>query len=59
MEYIAIGIVIAIAIAGIIIYTKVKKREDIPTVDLESMPSTVFNGESEPAGINQENELII
>lgn len=59
MEYIAIGCVIAIAIAGIIIYTKVKKREDIPTVDLESMPSTVFNGESEPAGINQENELII
>ena len=59
MEYIAIGCVIAIAIAGIIIYIKVKKREDIPTVDLESMPSTVFNGESEPAGINQENELII
>ena len=46
MEYIAIGCVIAIAIAGIIIYTKVKKREDIPSVDLESMPSTVFNGES-------------
>lgn len=59
MEYIAIGCVIAIAIAGIIFYTKVKKREDIPTVGLESMPSTVFNGESEPAGINQENELII
>lgn len=55
----SIGIVIAVAIAGIIIYTKVKKREDIPTVGLESMPSTVFNGESEPAGINQENELII
>lgn len=59
MEYIAIGIVIAVAIASIIIDTKVKKREDIPTVGLESMPSTVFNGESEPAGINQENELII
>lgn len=31
MEYIGIGIVIAVIIAaGIIIYTKFKKREDIP-----------------------------
>lgn len=35
MEYIGIGIVIAVAIvAGIIIYTKLKKREDIPSNDL-------------------------
>ena len=35
MEYIGISIVIAVAIAvGIIIYTKFKKHEDIPSGDL-------------------------
>ena len=35
MEYIGIGIVIAVAIAaGIIIYTKFNKREAIPSGDL-------------------------
>lgn len=36
MEYIGIGIVIAVAIAaaGIIIYTKFKKRESISSNDL-------------------------
>lgn len=37
MEYIGIGIVIAVAIAaGIIIYTKFKKCEDIPSGDQEA-----------------------
>lgn len=60
MEYIGIGIVIAVIIvAGIIIYTKFKKREDIPSGDLVSVPSTVTSGKDELAEINQGNELII
>lgn len=60
MEYIGIGIVIAVAIAaGIIIYTKFKKREDIPSGDLVSVPSTVTSEKDELAEINQETELII
>lgn len=60
MEYIGIGIVIAVVIAaGIIIYTKFKKREDIPSGDLVSVPSTVVSGKDELAEINQETELII
>lgn len=60
MEYIGIGIVVAVIIAaGIIIYTKFKKREDIPSVDLISVPSTVTSGKDELAEIHQENELII
>ena len=60
MEYIGIGIVIAVAItAGIIIYTKFTKCEDIPSGDLVSAPSTVTNGKDELAEIHQENELII
>ena len=40
MEYIGIGIVIAVAIAaGIIIYTKFKKHEDIPSL---ITPSSAF-----------------
>lgn len=54
MEYIGIGIVIAVIIAaGIIIYTKFKKREDIPSGDLVSVPSTVTSGKDELAEINQ------
>lgn len=60
MEYIGIGIVIAVAIAaGIIIYTKFKKHEDILSGDLVSAPSTVTNGKDELAEIHHENELII
>ena len=48
MEYIGIGIVIAVAIAaGIIIYTKIKKREDIPSGDLVSVSTTVTTGKDE------------
>lgn len=60
MEYIGIGIVIAVAIAaGIIIYTKFKKREDIPSGDLVSVSSTLTSEKEELVEIHQENELII
>ena len=60
MEYIGIGIVIAVAIAeGIIIYTKVKKRENIPSGDLVSAPLAVTSGKDELMEIHHENELII
>ena len=64
MEYIGIGIVIAVAIAvaiaaGIIIYTKFTKCENIPSGDLVSAPSTVTSGKDGLAEIHQENELII
>lgn len=60
MEYIGIGIVIAVAIAaGIIIYTKFNKREAIPSGDLVSVSSTTTGGKDELAEIHQENELII
>lgn len=60
MEYIGIGIVIAVAIAAsIIIYTKVKKRENIPSGDLVSAPSPVISGKDELMEIHHENELII
>ena len=60
MEYIGIGIVIAVAIAaGIIIYTKFNKREAIPSGDLVSVSSTTTSGKDELAEIHQENELII
>ena len=59
MEYIGIGIVIAVAIAaGIIIYTKFNKREAIPSGDLVSV-STTTGGKDELAEIHQENEFII
>ena len=46
MEYIGIGIVIAVSIAAvIIIYTKFTKCEDIPSGDLVSAPSTVTSEE--------------
>ena len=58
MEYIGIGIVIAVIIAaGIIIYTKFNKREAIPSGDLVSVSTT--SGKDELAEIHQENELII
>ena len=60
MEYIGIGIVIAVAIAaGIIIYTKFKKHEGIPSGDLVSAPSTVTSGKDELVEIHHENELVI
>lgn len=53
MEYIGIGIVIAVAIAaGIIIYTKFKKHEDIPSGDLVSVSTTVTTGKDELAEFN-------
>ena len=59
MEYIGIGIVIAVAIAaGIIIYTKFNKHEAIPSGDLVSV-STTTGGKDELAEIHQENEFII
>ena len=59
-----VGIVIAVAIAvaiaaGIIIYTKFTKCENIPSGDLVSAPSTVTSGKDGLAEIHQENELII
>lgn len=60
MEYIGIGIVIAVIIvAGIIIYKKIKKREDISSGDLVSVPSKVTSAKDDLAEINQGNELII
>ena len=60
MEYIGIGIVISVAIAaGIIIYTKVKKRENIPSGDLVSAPLAVTSGKDELMEILHVNELII
>lgn len=60
MEYIGIGIVIAVAIAaGIIIYIKFKKHEDIPSDDLVSVSSTVTSGKDELVEFNQKTELII
>lgn len=60
MEYIVIGIIIAVIIAtDIIIYTKFKKREDVPSGDLVSVPSTVTSGKDEPIEIHQKNEFII
>ena len=60
MEYIGIGIVIAVAIAaGIIIYIKFKKHEDIPSGDLVSVSSTVTSGKDELVEFNQKTELII
>ncbi|WP_207707205.1 hypothetical protein [Peptostreptococcus porci] len=60
MEYIGIGIVIAVAIAAdIIIYKKLKKRETIPSNDLVSVPSTVISGKDELANVHQANELVI
>ena len=47
MEYIGIGIVIAVSItAVIIIYTKSTKCEDIPSGDLVSATSIVTGGEA-------------
>ena len=60
MEYIGIGIVITVAIAaGIIIYTKFKKREAAQPDDLVSVPSTVISGKDELAESHQENQLVI
>ena len=60
MEYIGIGIVIAVAIAaGIIIYTKFKKCDSISSNDLVPGTSKAISGKDELAEIHQENELII
>ncbi|MDZ5501333.1 hypothetical protein U1303_00560 [Enterococcus cecorum] len=60
MEYIGIGIVIAVVIAaGIIINTKFNKREAIPSGGLVSVSSTTTSGKDELAEFNQETELII
>lgn len=56
MEYIGIGIFIAI---GIIIYIKIKKRDTIPSDDLESVSSIVTSGKDELTEIYQENKPII
>lgn len=60
MEYIGIGIVIAVVIAaGIIIYTKFTKCEDITSGDLVSAPSPVTSGKDKLVEIHHENELVI
>lgn len=60
MEYIGIGIVIAVVIAaGIMLYIKGKKREADPSGDLLSVRSTDVKGKNELAEIHQANELII
>lgn len=60
MKFLGIGIVVAVIIAaGIIIYTKFKKREYIPSGDLVSAPSRVASGKDELADVHQANELVI
>ena len=60
MEYIGIGIVIAVIIAaGIIIYTKFKKRDSTSSNDLVPGASKAISGKYELAEIHQENELVI
>lgn len=60
MEYIGIGIVIAVIIAaGIIIYTKFKKRDSTSSNDLVPGASKAIRGKDELAEIHQENELVI
>lgn len=60
MEYIGIGIVIAVIIAaGIIIYTKFKKRDSTSSNDLVPGASKAIRGKDEFAEIHQENELVI
>ena len=60
MEYIGIGIVIAVIIAaGIIIYTKFKKRDSTSSNDLVPGASKAISGKDELAEIHQENELVI
>ena len=56
MKFLGIGIVVAVIIAaGIIIYTKFKKREDISSGDLVSVPSRVTSGKDELADVHQAN----
>lgn len=60
MEYIGIGIVIAVIIAaGIIIYKKFKKRDSTSSNDLVPGASKAISGKDELAEIHQENELVI
>lgn len=60
MEYIGIGIGIAVIIAaGIIIYTKFKKRDSTSSNDLVPGASKAISGKDELAEIHQENELVI
>lgn len=60
MEYIGIGIVVAVAIAaGIIISTKFKKRGSTSSNDLVPVASKAISEKDELAEIHQENELII
>lgn len=60
MKFLGIGIVLAVIIAaGIIIYTKFKKCEYIPSGDLVSVPSRVASGKDELADVHQANELVI
>ena len=56
MEYIGIGIVIAVAIAaGIIIYTKFKKCDATSSNDLVPGASKAISGKDELAEIHQGN----
>ncbi|MCI6406483.1 hypothetical protein [Veillonella caviae] len=60
MEYIGIGIGIAVIIAaGIIIYRKFKKRDSTSSNDLVPGASKAISGKDELAEIHQENELVI
>lgn len=59
MEYIGIGIVIAVVIAAcIVIYTKFKKREVISSDDLMPVPTTVISGKDELVESHQANEFV-
>lgn len=60
MEYIGIGIGIAVIIAaGIIIYTKFKKRDSTSSNDFIPGASKAISEKDELAEIHQENELVI
>lgn len=60
MEYVGIGIVIAVAIAaGIIIYTKFKKQEDFSSGNLVSASSTATSENGKLVESRQEDKFII
>ena len=60
MEYVGIGIVIAVAIAtGIIIYIKFKKQEDFSTGNLVSASSTTTSENGKLVESRQEDNFII
>ncbi len=60
MEYIGIGIIIAVVIAvGIILYTKSKKRDDIPSNATGAINVPSVKGKSALTETHQDDELVI